>query len=123
MIKKYSPTQLFGYKAEKLACEFLKKQGLEKIKSNYLTHLGEIDLIMQDAKSIIFVEVRARQQGSIVSSAASVNYKKRKKIIRTATWYLQKNSSAKTFRFDVVAIQSSTQGIEIDWIKDAFRVQ
>jgi putative endonuclease len=46
-----------GYKGEKLAKRYLKKQGYRHLVNNYATKQGEIDLIMQDEQTIVFVEV------------------------------------------------------------------
>ena len=91
LLKNYSPTQQIGIKAEKVACKFLKKQGLSLITRNFITPLGEIDLIMQDSESIVFIEVRSRQPG-LVTAMETVNLPKQQKIIRSANIYLQKNS-------------------------------
>jgi putative endonuclease len=51
-----------GNQAEKVALSYLEQHGLTLIKKNYQTRLGEIDLIMKDGKSIVFVEVRLRKK-------------------------------------------------------------
>lgn len=123
MIKNYSPTQRCGFKAERVACEFLKKKGFKVLCTNFYTRFGEIDLIMEDAKTLIFVEVRYRQQHNLISGAESVDKKKQRKIIKSAIKYLHQNPTYKHCRFDVIAIQPWQGGNEINWIKDAFQVQ
>lgn len=118
-----SPTQLSGLKAEKIAREFLKNKGLKLITKNFRTTLGELDLIMEDEKTLIFVEVRNRRIDAQVSSMHSVDRLKQKKIIKTALVYLQKNPTWKNCRFDVVAIHYNGDIKEINWIKDAFQVE
>lgn len=122
MLKNYSPTQQIGIKAEKVACKFLKKQGLSLITRNFITPLGEIDLIMQDSESIVFIEVRSRQPG-LVTAMETVNLPKQQKIIRSANIYLQKNPTFKSCRFDVVSVTALSTEMEIHWIKDAFQVE
>lgn len=123
MIKNYSPTQRCGFKAERMAGEFLKKKGFEILCSNFYTRFGEIDLIVEDAKTLIFVEVRYRQQQTLITPAESVDKKKQRKIIKSAINYLHQNPTHKHCRFDVIAIQPKEGGNEINWIKDAFQVQ
>lgn len=123
MTKKHSPTQADGYKAEKMACDYLKMKGLRMVKKNYTTRCGEIDLIMEDRDTLVFIEVRQRKCTAQVSSAESVNRTKQKKIIRVALAYLLKYPTQKNCRFDVIAIKTFPHVTEIDWIKDAFQVQ
>lgn len=111
-----------GIKAEKVACKFLKKQGLSLIARNFITPLGEIDLIMQDTKSIVFIEVRSRQPG-LVTALETVNLLKQQKIIRSASIYLQKNPTFKSCRFDVISVTALSTEMEILWIKNAFQVE
>ena len=119
----HSPTQLSGLKAEIIARNFLIKNGFKLITTNYRTRLGEIDIIMQDKKTLIFVEVRYRKSNSYANGAESITRSKQKKIIKTALTFLQKYPTYKSYRFDVIAIQPTQNGNEIDWIKDAFQVQ
>jgi putative endonuclease len=120
---RHSPTQISGYKAEKIASDYLTKKGLRLIAKNFTTRLGEIDLIMEDNKNLIFIEVRQRKKSAIVKSQESVNFYKRKKIYRTAMIFLQKYPSLKPCRIDVIAIDTFGNQHEINWIKDAFRVE
>jgi len=107
-----------GDAAEKQACRFLTARGLRLIEENYRCFRGEIDLIMQDNEDIVFVEVRSRSSIKYGSAADSVTKTKQKKIIATATYFLQqKNWLHKTHsRFDIVGIQNT----QFDWIKNAF---
>lgn len=115
-----------GQQAEHAALNFLKQQGLTFIARNYRCRLGEIDLIMQDQKSLVFIEVRYRKSTKFGSSAESVSNNKQQKIIRCAAHYLlhaSKNESP-ACRFDVIAIYPSGTGkssLQFDWIKNAFQ--
>lgn len=106
-----------GDSAEQDALEFLQQSGLKLICTNYSCKFGEIDLIMQDDKSLVFVEVRYRNSNKFGGAAASVNHHKQQKIIRTAEHYLQKNyRQIPACRMDVIAIDKNQK---IDWIKNA----
>jgi len=114
-----------GQAAEDLACRYLQDQGLHLIERNYRCKRGEIDLVMRDASSVVFVEVRYRRNHRFGSGAESVNRGKQAKLIATALHYLQSNKAAakSPARFDVVSI--TLEGMpghtaEIQWIKNAF---
>ncbi len=116
-------TQKKGQQAETLACEFLSDKGLKLITKNYHCRYGEIDLIMQQDQTIVFVEVRSRKSNSLVDSASSVNWSKQQKLQRTAENYLQKNNvhSSIPARFDVIAVTNNKdKSTQIDWIQNAF---
>ncbi|VCW17450.1 hypothetical protein BANRA_04862 [Escherichia coli] len=80
---------------------------------------GEIDLIMREGRTTIFVEVRYRRSALYGGAAASVTRSKQHKLLQTARlWLARHNGSFDTVdcRFDVVAFT----GNEVEWIKDAF---
>jgi putative endonuclease len=108
-----------GAMAEELAATFLQKQGLVIHAKNYRCKLGEIDLIMQHADTLVFIEVRLRTHEAFAKAAESVTIHKQQKIIKTAQFYLQQHqlTDKVNCRFDVVAFGDSKIP---DWIKDAF---
>ena len=115
-----------GQQAEHAALNFLKQQGLTFIARNYRCRAGEIDLIMLDQQSLVFIEVRYRRSPKFGSSAESVNASKQEKLIRCASHYLlhESNSEPPACRFDVIAIYPSDRGkssLQFDWIKNAFQ--
>ena len=89
MNTEYHPHR-FGRYAEEQVCQYLQRQGLQLVESNYTCRCGEIDLIMRDQDCFVFVEVRARAGHSFRDSLESVDYQKQHKVIRAATYYLQK---------------------------------
>lgn len=114
--------QALGTQAEKLAGRYLKQHGLKLLRSNYHCRFGEIDLIMSDGDTIVFVEVRCRQENAWVSAVESINAGKIAKIQKTAQFYLMSFDIMPNCRFDVIAVthNSSKIGYTIDWIKGAF---
>ncbi len=108
-----------GELAEARAEVFLVQQGLVKRTKNYRCKLGEIDLIMQHADTLVFIEVRLRSHQAFASAAESVTIRKQQKIIKTAQYYLQEHRlmDKVNCRFDVIAF--SDNGAP-EWIKDAF---
>jgi putative endonuclease len=89
--------------------------------------MGEIDIIMLDKseQTLVFVEVRYRQNTQFGSATDSINHNKQTKLIRTAQYYLQQHSEYQEFicRFDVVGIESDLKYPKINWIKNAFEAQ
>lgn len=114
--------QAVGMQAEKLAEHYLQQHGLKLLRRNYHSRFGEIDLIMSDKDTIVFVEVRCRQENAWVSAVESINAGKIAKIQKTAQFYLMAFDVMPNCRFDVIAVthNSSKIGYTIDWIKSAF---
>lgn len=110
--------QRTGNKAEDEALALLKKAGLKLIERNYRCRTGEIDLIMQEAQTLVFVEVRYRANSLYGGPLETVTASKQNKIRSAAQHYMvEKNLSANySLRFDVVGMSNS----ETNWIKGAF---
>jgi len=106
-----------GVEAEALAAEYLQRQGLTLKERNYTCRLGEIDLILQDGTTIVFVEVRQRSRSAFGGAAESITAHKRKKLIATARHYLARQRHLPACRFDAVLLDGNGQ---IEWIRDAF---
>lgn len=115
-------TQIAGQAAEDHACHYLQAKGLTLITRNYRNRYGEIDLIMQDGKYWVFAEVRLRNNRNFISGAESVSDSKQKKLIRTATVYLQEKKVLNTqrCRLDVLDLQQESGTFTVNWIKNAF---
>jgi putative endonuclease len=116
-----------GEQAELLACRYLQAQGLHLLRRNYRCRLGEIDLIMKDNASLVFVEVRYRRKGRFGGPLESVTLAKQRRLIATAQYYLQLTggTQSKRCRFDVVAITSAQENNNPDilWLRDAFQIE
>jgi putative endonuclease len=116
-------SKAIGDNGEQLALIYLKKAGLKLITRNFRKRGGEIDLIMQDDSTLVFIEVRLRQSNQFGSPIESVTYTKRQKIIRTAQCYLQENTAQYlAYRFDVIGITPLNNDFKINWVKDAFQL-
>ena len=108
-----------GSDAESVAENWLRNKGLRPVCRNYNCPLGEIDLIMRDGKSLVFVEVRFRSDSRFGTPAETVGHIKQQRLIKAAYSYLAQQKSVPQCRFDVVSITGSTK-IEIEWIPNAF---
>lgn len=111
-----------GEHAEQLACRHLVSRGLQLIQRNYRCRSGELDLVMRDGDSIVFVEVRYRADTRYGSAADTVDWRKRRRLIAAAQHYLQATKYRDLpCRFDVIAIGGPPRERRIDWIVDAFQ--
>lgn len=121
MFKKLAPHLRRGRHGEKQAERYLRAHGLTIVEKNLRTRRGEIDLIMRDGETLVFVEVRLRQQDSLVSAAESLNPAKRKKWKTAAQEYLQTNyPQPPDCRFDAVLVTQNGRKSDIEWIKGLF---
>lgn len=107
-----------GEAAEQRARRHLESLGLRFVRANYQCRRGEIDLIMRERDTLVFVEVRQRRHTAFGGALASVTHAKQRRIILTAQHYLQRMRLDAPVRFDVVAIEADR---ELHWIRDAFR--
>ena len=114
--------QIVGAAAENAACELLLSQGLRLLARNVQYKFGEIDLIMQDAATLVFVEVRFRRNSNFGGAAVSVDATKRRKIARAAQAWLssRKQYSQASCRFDVVAVTPGGEQLQCQWLRSAF---
>lgn len=118
--RKNTPAQR-GRLAEELACRYLQRQGLRLLARNYRCRYGELDLIMRDGDTLVFVEVRYRSRQDFGGSVASIGYAKRRRLATTALHYLQHSgNSDRVSRFDIVALDRQAQEADITWLRDAF---
>lgn len=125
-------TKKLGTQIEELVCNYLQQQKLKLVARNYSCRWGEIDLIMQDKSTLVFIEVRYRQYRNFGSSLESVNLIKQNKIIKTAEYYLlsQQLTEKIACRFDVVGVKPTMQKLlgniskldsaQVEWIENAF---
>jgi len=107
-----------GRHAEDLAAAYLQQQGLQLVERNYHCRFGEIDLIVRDGTTLVFVEVRMRTRNDFGGALASITAGKRNKLLRTARHYLAGKARAPACRFDALLVSGPDHSIE--WLKSAF---
>ena len=93
-----------GQQAEALALSWLQQRGLVCVTRNYRCRMGEIDLIMHDGTTLVFVEVRQRRSARFGGAAASITPAKQARLVRTAEHYLHTLASLPPCRFDAVLL-------------------
>lgn len=107
---------------EGYAENYLCQQGLTKVATNFRTKVGEIDLIMKDQETTVFIEVKFRKNAHFGGAISAVSISKQQKITKTAAFFLQQqglNAYNTACRFDIVAIEGESNP-EIIWLKNAF---
>lgn len=107
-----------GDASEQAAVVFLASKGLSLVQRNYQCRFGEIDLIMREAETLVFIEVRYRKNTQFGGALASVHPHKQQRIIAAANLYLASLSTVPPCRFDVVTHHANEQ---VEWLRDAFQ--
>jgi putative endonuclease len=109
--------RLLGLDFEARAERWLVARGLRPVTRNWHCRFGEIDLVMHDGDTLVFVEVRQRSSRAFGGAAASVTPAKQKKLLAAARLYLASLPREPACRFDVFAWDGTAAP---DWIKNAF---
>lgn len=111
-----------GRQAEQMAEEYLAGHGLRVLARNYRCRGGELDLVMSDGQTLIFIEVRYRKHRQFGGAAASVDRRKQQRLILAAQHYLQRHGVGdKPCRFDVVALDANgADRPHLQWFRNAF---
>lgn len=112
-----------GDAVETLARAYLSAHGLRPVAANAGYRVGELDLVMRDGGTLVFVEVRYRRSTAFGGGAASVDAGKRRRLVRAAEQFLlvHREFAALPCRFDVVAASGDPDAPALEWIRDAFR--
>lgn len=118
-------SKLNGAWGEALAAEYLRKKHYKLVAAGYRSRFGEIDLIVQDWKHLVFVEVKLRRSANFAAAREYVDWHKQDRIRVTASAYLSQNPTKLQPRFDVIEIYAP-EGTEtkqplIEHMEDAFQ--
>lgn len=118
-----------GAVVEAAAREYLLASGLRDVAANANYRFGELDLVMldesgRDGATLVFVEVRYRRDARFGGGAASVDFSKRRKLVRAAQLFLASHRAFANAacRFDVVEADGDPDAPRLNWLRDAFRV-
>jgi len=112
-----------GAAVETAALAHLRTAGLSPLARNVRYKGGELDLVMRDGDTVVFVEVRYRADARFGGGAASVDLRKRRKLVLAARLFLQAHPALaqQPCRFDVV--EGSGEPLHLNWLRDAFRLE
>ncbi len=115
-------TRAVGSRAEELARSHLRRAGLAEVARNWRCRAGELDLVMRDGATLVFVEVRYRRSAAFGGALASVDARKQARLTRVAEHFLACHRALASLpcRFDVVAVSGPEGACTVDWIRDAF---
>ncbi|WP_417791999.1 YraN family protein [Stutzerimonas xanthomarina] len=114
--------QTSGKLAEDFSLRHLQAHGLRLLCRNWSCRSGELDLVMLDGDTVVFVEVRYRRHAAWGGALESVDLRKQQKLIKAAQLFLLKESrwARHPCRFDVVAIGATDGDAKPSWIRNAF---
>lgn len=117
-----------GAAVEAAARAHLLASGMQPVAANANYRLGELDLVMLDpgargGATLVFVEVRYRASAGFGGGAASVDARKRRKIVQAAQLFLlaHRRYANAPCRFDVIEADGDPAAPRLAWLRDAFR--
>jgi len=117
-----------GAAVEAAARRYLLKSGLRAVAANTNYRFGELDLVMLDDSGrggavLVFIEVRYRRDARYGGGAASVDFRKRRKLVHAAQLFLasHREFAHVACRFDVVEADGNPEAPRLNWLRDAFR--
>ncbi|MBL8299587.1 MAG: YraN family protein [Rhodanobacteraceae bacterium] len=107
---------------EQTAQAELERAGLCLVARNWQCRYGELDLVMRDGATLVFVEVRYRNAASVADGTESIGVSKRRRLIHSAQLFLAAHPAFahSPCRFDSVAFGGSAGQASCDWIRGAF---
>jgi putative endonuclease len=113
-----------GARFEQCALDCLERAGLKRVERNFRTRFGELDLVMREGDTLVFVEVRYRRHSQFGGGAASVGAAKRGTLARAAQGFLQAHPRLASMpcRFDVVAFDGDADAPSCEWQRAAFEM-
>ena len=115
-----------GNQAEELVTIFLQKRGCTLVARNYRKRYGEIDIIMRDNNTLMFIEVKRRDSSNCdsgyIDAAEVVIPSKQKKIILVAKEFIATHTEfdEMIYRFDVALVDYNSTTQNIRYIENAF---
>lgn len=114
-----------GKNAEQWALDYLAAQGLKFETRNFRSPRGEIDLIMWEEETLVFIEVRLRNTHKHGSAADSITSSKQQRVIQTAQQFLQAEGlwDKISCRFDAICLDKdpdNSNQYRVEWVRSAF---
>jgi putative endonuclease len=116
-----------GVRGESLAVAHLKRLGYRIIEQNYRVRQGEIDIIAEQAGTLVFIEVKTRTDSCFGPPFESITATKQKHLSKVALEYMSRyNCHDRPARFDVVGVQigkkdsRKTSDVSVELVRNAF---
>jgi putative endonuclease len=112
---------VLGKTGEDLACRELERRGYAIIARRHRCRSGELDIVARDGPTLVFVEVKARDNRAFGDAAEAVTWQKQRRIVRLASEYVMRHHlNDSPCRFDVVSIQFDDGRPVIEVFQNAF---
>ena len=112
-----------GQKGEAVAAQYYRQRGYLLLNHNYLTRMGELDLVLYKDGTVVFAEVKTRTGHPLTTPADAVGPQKQRRLILAAQIYLQNSPYFDApARFDVVEVTPAERGWQVHCIFDAFQM-
>jgi putative endonuclease len=109
-----------GRQGEEIAVSYLANKGYKIIQRNWRCQAGELDIIVEDGNSLVFVEVRTRRGNRFGTPEESITPAKQARLIELAETYLQETSTTRrAWRIDVVAVQLGSGLPQVNHLENA----
>lgn len=117
--------RLTGQRGEEHALAHLRRQGFHLVARNHRTRFGELDLIVADTKTLVFVEVKARAAGGRGHPWWSLGRSKQEQVRRMSAAYLAEVSDRPRgleLRFDAIGVIIDADGrlMSLEHLEAAF---
>jgi len=110
-----------GKRGEELAAAYLAEAGFRIVERNYRCSFGEIDIVAEEGKTLVFIEVKSRRTAAYGDPLLAVGFRKQQKISRISLQYLaDRHLCHRPARFDVVGVTLQPAGHRIELIRNAF---
>ncbi len=114
-------TKELGDIGEEHAALYLAQAGCVILERNYRFRKLEVDIIVEDGKTLVFVEVKLRGPEHLVPPKEAINGSKQRKIFEAAEAFVEERKDDRNIRFDIVEVLLFGSKPKLNWIKDAFR--
>lgn len=116
-----------GRRGEEIAAEYIKQQGFFIAARNYRYDIGEIDIIAENRKFVVFIEVKTRKENAGYFPKEAITKDKQRRIIHTAKNYMYRSHTGLIPRFDIIEVtipeNGDTESAEVSHIENAFEVR
>lgn len=113
--------QSLGQRGEKLAAAFLEEKGYKILHRNWKSGKNEVDIVAENEKFVVFVEVKTRTTDYLGELRDIVSIDKQKILVYVANSYINRFDIKKEGRFDVIIVVANGNKLEIEQhIEDAF---
>ncbi|WNK21419.1 YraN family protein [Halomonas piscis] len=109
-----------GSAIEDLAARWLEQRGLALVGRNQHAKGGELDLIMEDGDTLVFVEVKHRETARYGHPLETVTAQKQRRLIKAARTYLAREPHQGPCRFDILAVLGTPPALTFEWVQAAF---